>query len=138
MDDSKLKAGVTVHGTVVGHYQGRASIQIRGCKYRASLDKDDTDFTDEEKMKYVEKLLPMGMQIKAKVTRYEKEPKVRIILSMEKKEFEKYGNAMEEEMEDEKEQNHLDLLIKSVAEINVVEEKTGENEIKLKKNYAMK
>ena len=89
-------------------------------------------------MKYVEKLLPMGMQIKAKVTRYEKEPKVRIILSMEKKEFEKYGNAMEEEMEDEKEQNHLDLLIKSVAEINVVEEKTGENEIKLKKNYAMK
>jgi len=26
MDDSKLKAGVTVHGTVVGHYQGRASI----------------------------------------------------------------------------------------------------------------
>ena len=43
MDDSKLKAGVTVHGTVVGHYQGRASVQIRGCKYRASLDKDDTD-----------------------------------------------------------------------------------------------
>jgi len=58
--------------------------------------------TDEEKIKYVEKLLPMGMHIKAKVTRYEKEPKVRIILSTEKKEFEKYGNAMEEELEDEK------------------------------------
>jgi len=82
-------------------------------------------------MKYVEKLLPMGMQIKAKVTRYEKEPKVRIILSTEKKEFEKYGNAIEEELEDETEQNHLDLLIKSVAEINVVEEKIGDNEIKL-------
>ena len=45
---------------------------------------------------------------------------------------------MEEELEDEKQQDQLDLLIKSVAEINVVEEKSGENEIKLKKNFAMK
>ena len=89
-------------------------------------------------MGYVEKLLPMGMQIKAKVTKYEKEPKVRIVLSTEKKEFEKYGNVIEEELEDEKEQNHLDLLIKSVAEINVVEEKIGGNEIQLTKNFAMK
>lgn len=43
MDETKLKSGLTVYGTVVGHYQGKASVSIRGCKYRASLDKDDTD-----------------------------------------------------------------------------------------------
>lgn len=138
MDDSKLKVGITVYGTVVGHYQGRASVSIRGCKFRASLDKDDTDFTDDEKMGYVEKLLPIGSAVKAKVVKYEKEPKIKILLSTEKKVFEKYSNEEEIE-EEEKEQNHLDLLIKSVEEINVAAALQEENttEIKITKNYAL-
>lgn len=138
MDDSKLKVGITVYGTVVGHYQGRASVSIRGCKFRASLDKDDTDFTDEEKMSYVEKLLPIGSAVKAKVVKYEKEPKIKILLSTEKKVFEKYSNEDEIE-EEEKEQNHLDLLIKSVEEINAAAALQEENttEIKITKNYAL-
>ncbi|EAR99985.1 S1 RNA-binding domain protein (macronuclear) [Tetrahymena thermophila SB210] len=138
MDDSKLQVGATVYGTVVGHYQGRASVSIRGCKFRASLDKDDTDFTDEEKMGYVEKLLPIGSAVKAKVIKYEKEPKVKIILSTEKLVFDKYSNVEEAEKE-ESEQSHLDLLIKSVDEINVTAKVADEKttEIKITKNYAL-
>lgn len=89
-------------------------------------------------MGYVEKLLPIGSTVKAKVVKYEKEPKIKILLSTEKKMFEKYSNEEEIE-EEEKEQSHLDLLIKSVEEINAaaatVEEST--TEIKLTKNYAL-
>ena len=35
-------------------------------------------------MGYVEKLLPVGTQIKAKIMKYEKEPKMKILLSTEK------------------------------------------------------
>jgi hypothetical protein len=43
--------------------------------------------TEEEKMGYVEKLLPIGTSIKAKIMKYEKEPKMKILLSTEKSSF---------------------------------------------------
>lgn len=89
-------------------------------------------------MGYVEKLLPIGSTVKAKVVKYEKEPKIKILLSTEKKMFEKYSNEEEIE-EEEKEQSHLDLLIKSVEEINAAAATAEESttEIKLTKNYAL-
>lgn len=89
-------------------------------------------------MGYVEKLLPIGSAVKAKVVKYEKEPKIKILLSTEKKMFEKYSNEEDNE-EDQKEQSHLDLLIKSVEEINASAALAEENttEIKLTKNFAL-
>lgn len=89
-------------------------------------------------MGYVEKLLPIGSTVKAKVVKYEKEPKIKILLSTEKKMFEKYSNEEEIE-EEEKEHSHLDLLIKSVEEINAAAATAEESttEIKLTKNYAL-
>lgn len=94
--------------------------------------------TDEEKMGYVEKLLPIGSEVKAKVVKYEKEPKVRILLSTEKKVFEKFANEQDIE-EEESEQTHLDLLIKSVEEINstAVESEKKATEIKISKDFAL-
>lgn len=51
-------------------------------------------------MGYVEKLLPIGSQVKAKIMKYEKEPKMRILLSTEKAAFEKYRDS-QEQMEEE-------------------------------------
>ncbi|EGR29983.1 programmed cell death 11, putative [Ichthyophthirius multifiliis] len=138
LNENKIKQGMTVKGVVVGHYQGKASVAIQGCKFRGSLDKDDTDFTEEQRMGFVEKLLPLGSQVLAKVIKFEKEPKVRIILGNSQKYIQKFSNEVDFDF-DKNQQVSEDIqqLINSILQINQSTQQNkqnGKTEIKLNQN----
>ena len=65
---------------------------------------------DEEKMGYVEKLLPIGTEISAKIIKYEKEPKLRINLGTNEKYYVRFSENNEEKGLF-KDLEHINLLI---------------------------
>ncbi len=91
--------GMTVYGYVSGYTKGRALVQLQKSEYTAILSLRDYHLNDENQ--FLEKILPLGTQIKAKVVEFSKEGDKRLIrLSTLPKHFEKY-KGLEVEFEDD-------------------------------------
>jgi predicted RNA-binding protein with RPS1 domain len=82
-----LEFGLTVDGCVTGYLKGKAVVSISGCRFRGLLKIEDYLEEVSESEQNIEKVLPIGTKVTAKIIKFKKEPKVKIKLGSKTKYF---------------------------------------------------
>lgn len=82
-----LKIGHTIEGIIVNYVKDKALVSIKGCRFLGTLHPLDCDENDEESMNDITKLFKKGQEIKAKILKIDKEPKIKIKLGTKQKYF---------------------------------------------------